>query len=437
MQEDKLAQEIAKSLKKYQEESFHPYEIGAWEVFDKKRKTGGIPWWKIFSAGVAASMVIGAAWWWFASLNGSQIELNQTLSELNQTESASSETNISNDSGTEIKGNNSIQEFSGNKENSIGDQLADKSQTKANGPSEDFGENNQNVNLGISERKGDLVFLADTKEDDFLRPQDKSSLDFALKIEKPGLNLLNPILSVAGPETDFPTYAFNNYPVIEPSKSESKLGWEVGLSPAFGGSNSSQNAEVTSNSLGFGMAMAMEVSDKIQIGTGLAFNSLNQQSQFASSPGNMFASSMAPSKDKITLSQAQLDLPVFVQYPLTRSRSVSLRAGFSNIYSFNQEVDLESTVNRQVVVSGNGINSSVVRQESVVQKTNLESSNQRFYPFATLNLGLNVRLFENQRVNYVLMPFYNFPMTDFSGFMENPGMVGASFKVHFLSGKSK
>ncbi|MCS5489846.1 hypothetical protein [Algoriphagus limi] len=435
MQEDKLAQEIANSLKKHQEESFHPYEIGAWEAFDKKRKGGVLPWWKLISAGIAASLVIGMAWWWFGNADMSKFELANTLSEKNQSGSISSETQATEGRRTESDMSLSIQEFSETDKSSQRNQMTDLGVTNEN----EFDQETNTIDRADSKvtSNGDenFVFLAETRVEDFSNIEQRILDVLEFEVEKPSLDQFHLAFSPKAPETEFPKYAFNNYPVIKTSDKDSKLGWEVGLSPAFGGSSTSQNTEVTSNSLGLGMAMAMEVSDKLQIGTGLAINSLNQQSQFSSSPGNMFASSIAPSQDKITLSQAQLELPIFVQYPLNRSRSVSLRAGFSNIYSFNQEVDLESTVNRQVVVSGNGINSAVVRQESVVQKTSLESSNQRFYPFATFNLGLNLRVFQNEQVNYVFMPFYNLPMTDFSGFVENPGMVGATFKVNFMSGK--
>ncbi|NVK50343.1 MAG: hypothetical protein HWE09_11275 [Cyclobacteriaceae bacterium] len=442
MQEDKLAQQIANSIKKHQEESFHPYEIGAWEKFEKKRKGGGLNIWKLIPAGIAACLVIGMAWWWTVNSTDSQIESTQSLSELKQTEPVSS------DGQTSTNQDENLNLTSSDQESTLGGSLNGSNSQIDSFVSDDVGKNSNllaiNSNESVEKADKDVkefdnqVVLAKSsvtpKSEDFKNrelPWDAVAFEF----EKPDLNLLNPEFDPANPNTKPSNFAFFDYSIAKNSENESKIAWEIGLSPAYGGTSSSQNTEVTSNSLGLGMALALEVSDKIKVGTGLAFNSLNQQSQFASNTGNMFASSIAPSKDKISLSQAQMELPLFIQYPLTRNRSISLRAGFSNIYSFNQEVDLESTVTRQVVVSGNGINSSVVRQESVVQKTSLESVNQRFYPFATLNFGLNVRVFQNQQVNYVLMPFYNFPMTDFSGFVENPGMVGATFKVNFMSGE--
>ncbi|NVJ85400.1 MAG: hypothetical protein HWE15_03795 [Algoriphagus sp.] len=432
MQEDKLAKEIAKSLKKHQEESFHPYEIGAWEAFDKKRTGGFLPWWKLISTGIAASLVMGMAWWWMVQEPSSELELVPEVAQV-------------------ISGENLVEENS----ESIG--MGNESSRQANKtPSTDPNEFTQE---DLIEKQSNLVSQEfDAIEKQTINDGDQSANAFqsknptglyALSFEKKDrLNELpyiteRPIFpnQISGELAERPLLERSvylpksNLAVLQKDKSTSPIKWEVGLSPAFGSSNGEQSAEIISSSLGMGLAMALGVTEKLQIGTGLAFSALNQESQFTVTPANALASSMAPSNDKILLSQAQMDIPFFVQYPLTRNQSLSIRAGFSNIISLDQEVDLESIVNRQVVVAGDGINSSSIRQESVVQTTNLPSSNQQFYPLATLNFGLNIRVLQSKQMNYLLMPFYNLPLTDFSGFVENPGMVGASFKVNFMSGK--
>jgi hypothetical protein len=136
----------------------------------------------------------------------------------------------------------------------------------------------------------------------------------------------------------------------------------------------------------------------------------------------------------------QVDIPVFFKYPVTRSQSISVQAGFSNLVTFNQSAQLESSYTRQIAVldaQSAVTNSFTLRSESVNQFQDLSVPNQRFFPLATANFGINFRLFESKKTSYEVMPFYNYPLQEFSGYGEKLGMFGASFKVNFRNIKQK
>jgi hypothetical protein len=44
---------------------------------------------------------------------------------------------------------------------------------------------------------------------------------------------------------------------------------------------------------------------------------------------------------------------------------------------------------------------------------------------------VNVRVYENKKTSYLLMPFYSYPLLDISGTGQNPAVLGAAVKITF------
>ena len=109
------------------------------------------------------------------------------------------------------------------------------------------------------------------------------------------------------------------------------------------------------------------------------------------------------------------------------------QAGFSNLLTFNQAAQQELVYTRQVAVPAEGTANSLgtLRSTQVVETSPLTGSSSRFLPFAQANLGVNVRVYETKKSNYLLMPFYSYPLQDISGTGQNPAVVGAAFKITF------
>jgi hypothetical protein len=129
--------------------------------------------------------------------------------------------------------------------------------------------------------------------------------------------------------------------------------------------------------------------------------------------------------------QVQVDLPLYVRYALTSSKSITVQAGFSNLLTFNQATEQELVFTRQVTDSDLVNSLSTQKTVQVTQSSTLPGPSSRFLPFAQANLGVNVRVYENKKTSYLLMPFYSYPLLDISGTGQNPAVVGAAVKITF------
>ena len=223
--------------------------------------------------------------------------------------------------------------------------------------------------------------------------------------------------------------AESDFPEIEKDKASVGLG--MGLSPGFGAIQT-DNQIATASTIGLGMLVDIKLPGKFTLGSGLGLNYLNQstkQENTVMAFGNSY-----PQTEKLDVRQMQLELPVFVKYPLTKNNSVSLQAGFSNFYALNESANQENTVQKQSAFYANdALGSSAVslRQQTVTESATLESKSGKFYPFASLNLGVNLRVLETKGANYVIMPFYNYQLKQVSGYGDTYGLFGASFKMNF------
>ncbi len=426
MREDKLGKTIADSLRKHQETQDHPYELGAWEAFDKMRsakRRNKIVYWV---SGAAASLLLVG----MLGILSQKSEVVPGPQEF----SAENRTNTIQDNTTKSKDANTINEPELSIENPTvkesGKPLIALSYSK-----EDF--------LTIRETKDDsnpgqeVVFeKSDIVENPLVETQQREVTILKEELET-NTSLNQTTLLAEQTQTDKGDNSLgifrNESDFDEIPETKPKLGFGLGLAPGFG-SSQQNGASIESSSLALGVLVDLDLPGRLSLGSGLGVNFLNQQNNLLSSSMPGVAASIVPSKDKVQVNQAQIELPVYLNYPLTRSNSISVQAGFSNFYAFSQTAELETSFNRQVTVveaDATGMNSFKVVNESVVQNTSLESVDSKFYPFATVNFGLNIQLMKSENTRYVVMPFYNHPLQQFTGFGDNPGFFGASLKVKF------
>lgn len=472
MQEDKLSKQIADSLKKYQESESHPYDEGAWEAFDRSRKAGNRQVFFRWASGVAATLLFLAAVYFIADTT-ERLQEDQLLSEeigQNQSITAKEENPSSQKSGAspaessnpkdgrdEISlpiENQKSEVDSKVFENTVAENLNSKTENRTNlsgkSPSipskkedKSNGKNQTAVNSGLEEN----VNSSNTEEKEVLevekaiaqieeKPvQEKTEvtsgeLQTSLVPEKPKTEETTPLIAWK-----------EESEIKEIPKEKSDWTFGVGLAPGYGASQQN-GANVSSSSLGLGLSVDLELPGKITLGSGLGYNLLNQQNEASmvlnADFSNAFAANVAPpSTETVVVRQSQVEIPIYVKYPITRSQSIAIQAGFSNFYAFNQKAELKTTFSRQVTmnqISVDGASTYTTLNENVVQSRSLDAVESKFYPFATMNFGLNLRLLQSEKTSYFLMPFYNYPLTQFTGFGDNPGFVGASFKVNFGGG---
>jgi hypothetical protein len=173
----------------------------------------------------------------------------------------------------------------------------------------------------------------------------------------------------------------------------------------------------------------MALAGKLRIGSGLGVNYLNQASEGQASLKLVGVNS--PIQESTQVQQVQVDLPLYVRFPLSPSRAISLQAGFSNLLTFNQATEQELVFTRQASDSDLANSLSTQKTVQVTQSSTLPGPSSRFLPFAQANLGVNVRVYENKKTSYLLMPFYSYPLVDISGTGQNPAVLGAAVKITF------
>jgi hypothetical protein len=454
MQEDKASKRFASMLRKQQEENPLPYELGAWEAFSQRRsaiaRKKTTKWISGLAASLALLLVVGGVWLTKDS-DSNALPADQLASEekINSSQSPTSEVEVSDLSESDFleKSGKEKPEINGTKE-----EMARIPDSSANPKS-------------VEGKRGPLL-AAEAKVS---KPKKESPLEKTGEAEKTGLktalegpktteNLAKPTVlqsmiasgenvktekevgnTAALEEKGVLRESLPKDPQLSPEeieeilKSPSFARLALGLSPGFGSAQGGTNA-TTGSSLGFGVMIDKTIAGKIALGSGLAVNYLSQASESQNYiMGANFASPVTATSE---IAQVQVDIPLYVSYPVNPSQSISVQAGFSNLITFNQNAEQNSTYTRQISVldaSSAVSNSFTVRSESVSQTADLDVPENRFYPFATANLGVIFRLFESKKTSYEVMPFYNYPLQDFSGYGEKLGIVGASFKVNFGS----
>ena len=448
MQEDKTNKWLASKLRKQQEDSQLPYELGAWEAFEKKRSAIAGKKKSYWISGIAAALallVVAGGLWLSKDLetgkptSSGQLALEGSTSALDEEsvtsvpENAQKENQqIPTETSELAKSNSEIK----TKAQATASPLHSKNGQPNSNPIQ-IASNDSNLKLkGATQTKNQqsneqTIVSPESGISDMLSKPDLMQSIVATSEtanQKQGSSTSEALVeSVELPKE--PQLTAEEIEEILETPSFARLA--LGLYPGFGASQNS--SQVTSgSSLGLGVMVDMDIAGKLIMGSGMAINYLNQASESQSYA--QIAGFSSPVTQTQEIVQVQVDIPLYFRYPITRSQSISVQAGFSNLITFNQSAEQESSYTRQVAVldaNDAGSNSFTLRSESVNQSQALSVPDQRFFPLATANLGVNFRLFESKKTSYEVMPFYNYPLQEFSGYGEKLGMFGASFKVNF------
>jgi hypothetical protein len=423
MQEDKWSTKLGERLRKLQEEAPQPYLPGAWEAFEARRnQKRSIPlfWW--WAGGIAASLTllffVGSLW------TGEQQE--QAASQ-----QLALETQVPQEESAALPAQSEV-----------------NPETPGNG-----GEAGASFSKQPTEKRSDSgsrTFPSSKQESNPLVASSAISSEEAVRIVESATGaaphpttsassaqvVVAPFASLGEEKAAAPTHpAVPSFTEIIPSEAEAllaqqkdPLAFAVGLGPGFGNSNEAN--QITSGSrIGLGMQVDMALAGKLRIGSGLGVNYLSQASEGQASLKLVGVNS--PIQETTQVQQVQVDLPLYVRFPLSPSRAISLQAGFSNLLTFNQATEQELVFTRQVSASDFANSLGTQKTVQVTQSSTLPGPSSRFLPFAQANLGVNIRVYENKKTSYLLMPFYSYPFQDISGTGQNPAVVGAAVKITF------
>lgn len=433
MQEDNWSKRLADSLRKQQEDSPLPYEPGAWEAFEKRRKKGVISPIYYWISGVAASIALVCMLGY--GLLSPEEKADQVTSSTELTAKKLAE-NSSITSETEVQS----EKEEGQSFGYLADAPKASFPVKPNTGSSSVEKKTSKEKVYIVHSKpSNLALSSEQKETKAAEPLTPPliAMDEKAVFEQQSANQVetkSDVVTMTEEEAKSKLMAQLTEGLDEELQKEKKASsFILGFGPGFG--NSTQNNVATSGSnLGLGLAYDMNLGKKLALGSGLGLNYLSQSSQsqnYAQVAG--FASAV---QERQQVQQVQVDIPLYVRYPVTRDNSISVQAGFSNLITFNQQAEQVVSYTRQVSVAdamNTSANATTLKTEQLTLASDLIVPSQRFFPLATANLGVNIRVYESSKTSYLVMPFYNFPIQDITGTGQNPGVMGAAFKVRFGS----
>jgi len=423
MQEDKWSTQLGERLRKLQEEAPQPYLPGAWEAFEARRnQKRSIPpfWW--WSGGIAASLAllffVGSLW---TREQQEQVAGQQLALETQVSQEESAALPAQSDVNLEIPANG-----------------GEVGATFSKQPTEKRYENRRRTFPSSKQESNSLLESSANASEEQVRIVESATgaAPQATTAASSAQVAVSPIASLVEEKAVAPTNsAAPSFTEIIPSEAEAllaaqkePLAFTVGLGPGFGSSNEAN--QITSGSrIGLGMQVDMALAGKLRIGSGLGVNYLSQASEGQASLKLFGVNS--PIQESTQVQQVQVDLPLYVRFPLSPSRAISLQAGFSNLLTFNQATEQELVFTRQVTDSDLANSLSTQKTVQVTQSSTLPGPSSRFLPFAQANLGVNVRVYETKKSTYLLMPFYSYPLQDISGTGQNPAVVGAAVKITF------
>lgn len=433
MQEDNLNKWLASSLRKAQEENPVPYQEGAWESFERKRNAGKSKAMAYWISGIAASMLLMIG---YGLTQWSQNVERDNVPVPNQSEQFIAEEKEKGLPSQEENPTLSDPSASSSSIGQVGESQKDNSSVTSNSPS--FKSENPATVKSATREPSTQKNLERIQE---LPTTSNSNLAVVSPTKENAIDSVSPPVSTktqsADPESQAKLEDLKKQIALltgdreeDVESNQSQMAFALGLNPGFG-SGTQNNKTVTGSSLGMGIQMNLELSEKVSLGSGMGLNFYSQSSEGAGVVA--FANAAYPTNERTEIEQVQVDLPLYITYPLTRNKAISLQAGFSNIVAFNQSAEQETRYVRQVTVqdASTSFNSVSFRNEDVSGFSSLEAPTSRFLPFASANLGVNIRVLESKKTSYLLMPFYNYPIQDISGTGNNVGFFGASFKVNF------
>ncbi len=421
MQEDKWSTQLGERLRRMQEEAPQPYLPGAWEAFEARRnQKRNIPLVWLWAGGIAASMalifLIGGLFTGEQKEQSSGQQLALESQVIQEESAAPAEQSEGNSESKVNRGESSKAYFKQPNE-----KRSDSGRKSF--PSSEQGSSPLNASSAI------ISVESNPTTEAFTEAVPQQVLASSVQAAPPFASLGEEKV-VGQPTTSAPNYA-----EIVPSEAaellaqqKDPLSFAVGLGPGFGNSNEAN--QITSGSrIGLGMQVDMALAGKLRIGSGLGLNYLSQASEGQASLKLVGVNS--PIQETSQVQQVQVDLPLYVRFPLSPSRAISLQAGFSNLLTFNQATEQKLVFMREVSASDLANSLSTQRTLQVTQSSTLPGPSSRFIPFAQANLGVNVRVYENKKTSYLLMPFYSYPLQDISGTGQNPAVLGAAVKITF------
>jgi hypothetical protein len=423
MQEDKWSTQLGERLRKLQEEAPQPYIPGAWEAFEARRnQKRSIPllWW--WAGGIAASLAllffVGSLW------TGEQQE--QAASQ-----QLALETQVPQEESAALPAQSEVNPETPANEREVSTNFSKQ-------PTEKRSDSGRRTYPSSKQESNPLVAskaIPSQEEVRIVESATEAAVQPTIAASSAQV-AVSPIASLVEEKAAAPTNsAAPSFTEIIPSEAEAllaaqkePLAFAVGLGPGFG--NSSEANQITSGSrIGLGMQVDMALAGKLRIGSGLGVNYLSQASEGEASLKLVGVNS--PIQETTQVQQVQVDLPLYVRFPISPSRAISLQAGFSNLLTFNQTTEQELVFTRQATASDLANSLSTQKTVQVTQSSTLPGPSSRFLPFAQANLGVNVRVYENKKTSYLLMPFYSYPLQDISGTGQNPAVVGAAVKITF------
>ncbi len=423
MQEDKWSTQLGERLRKLQEEAPQPYLPGAWEAFEAHRnQKRSIPLVWRWAGGIAASLTllffVGSLW---TGVQQEQAPSQQLALETQVPQEKSATLPAQSEVNPETPANKG--EVSTNFSKQPNKKQSDKDRKLL--PTTEQGFDPLVARIAISSEEP--VRIVESASGASAQPTIAASSTQVAAIASLGEEKVSAPTNPAVP----------SFTEIIPSEAEAllaaqkdPLAFAVGLGPGFG--NSSEANQITSGSrIGLGMQIDMALAGKLRIGSGLGVNYLSQASEGQTSLKLVGVNS--PIQESTQVQQVQVDLPLYVRYSVTPSKSISVQAGFSNLLTFNQEAQQELTYTRQVAAPADATSNSLssLKSTQVVETSPLAGPSSRFLPFAQANLGVNVRVYETKKSTYLLMPFYSCPLVDISGTGQNPAVLGAAVKITF------
>ena len=435
MQEDKWSTRLGELLRKKQEEAPLPYAPGAWEAFEARRnQKRGIPpfWW--WSGGIAASLALilflGLQWTGGNKENRVAVK-TQTIQEVSPSQFEQSQGNPESKESKEVP-------------KVLPEQTLEKSSLTGTNPLQAARQESPRLmESDLGAQKG-LISSTELVPEKLVEitSQQAQALASATQAAPPIASLEAASLQASLQEgkSSTPTTTTTSapsYAEIVPAEAaellaqqKDPLSFSLGLGPGFG--NSSEASQVTSGSrIGLGMQVDKALAGKLRVGSGLGVNYLSQATEGPT--GMKLAGVNSPIERTTQVQQVQVDVPVYIRYSVTPSKSISVQAGFSNLLTFNQSAQQELIYTRQVAAPADATANSLgtLKSAQVVETTPLAGPSTRFFPFALANLGVNFRVYETKKSNYLLMPFYSYPLQDISGTGQNPAVVGAAVKITF------
>jgi hypothetical protein len=426
MQEDNWSTRFGSRLRKHQENSPPPYVPGAWEAFEvkriRKRRSRTILWVGGMAAGVALVLTLGSLW---IGEKGSTNTPNllgssspkpdeaQPTDQKNTTLPTSEDSAIHNLSGDFTKPKVSQRESLQSSQGTVGNAWLTANDENPQG------------SIVPTEEQAILSLMATVSPKEEKSQGNPTSDTQAAAIEQSRIEPVQEVISL------------EENPIEELSSTKKPFSYALGFGPGFG--STTQANQVTEGSLlGLGLQVDMALGTHLRLGSGLGVNYLNQATEGLAS--YKLAGVNSPIQENTQVQQVQVDVPVYVRYPLTRSESITVQAGFSNLLTLNQTAQVEVLYDQDVVAAASATPSGnntqpVLKTVQVAQTTTLPGQSTRFLPFALANMGINIQVRKTEKSSYLLMPFYSYPLQDISGTGKNPGVIGAAIKVSFGQGK--